>query len=86
MVEGIPLQIKNYIITGLVSNFFYAPYKNGTSSLQKRKHYKKQTQNCILFLFFNKVHIFFDRKENTISFCCYQNENNVVVYQLSNEY
>ena len=33
-------QIKNYIITGLVSNFFYAPRKRVTSSLQKRNHHK----------------------------------------------
>ena len=33
-------QIKNYIITGLVSNFFYAPCKRVTSSLQKRNHHK----------------------------------------------
>ena len=33
-------QIKNYIITGLVSNFFYAPCNRVTSSLQKRNHHK----------------------------------------------
>ena len=32
-------QIKNYIITGLVSNFFNAPCKRMTFSLQKRKHH-----------------------------------------------
>ena len=34
-----PTQIKSYIITGLVSNFFNAPCKRMTSSLQKRKHH-----------------------------------------------
>ena len=33
------LKHKNYIITGLVSNFFNSPCKRVTSSLQKRKHY-----------------------------------------------
>ena len=32
-------QIKNDIITGLVSNFFNAPCKRVKSSLQKRKHH-----------------------------------------------
>ena len=36
-----PSQIKNYIITGLVSNFFKAPCNRVTSSLQKRNHHKK---------------------------------------------
>ena len=36
-------QIKNYIITGLVSNFFNAPCKRVASFLQKRKHH-----NCLL--------------------------------------
>ena len=35
-----PSQIKNDIITGLVSNFFNAPCKRVTSSLQKRNHHK----------------------------------------------
>ena len=33
-------QIKNYIITGLVNNFFYEPCNRVTSSLQKRNHHK----------------------------------------------
>ena len=37
-------QIKNYIIIGLVRNFFNAPCKRVTFSLQKRKHYKIQTK------------------------------------------
>ena len=36
-----PSHIKNYIITGLVSNFVYAaPCERVTSSLQKRNHHK----------------------------------------------
>ena len=35
-----PFQIKNYIITGLVSNFFNAPCNRVTSSLQNRNHHK----------------------------------------------
>ena len=35
-----PSQIKDYIVTGLVSNFFNAHCKKVTSSLQKRKHHK----------------------------------------------
>ena len=35
-----PSQIKNYILTGLVSNFFYAPCNRVTFSLQKRNHHK----------------------------------------------
>ena len=35
-----PSQIKNYIITGLVSNFFNASSKRVKSSMQKRKHHK----------------------------------------------
>ena len=35
-----PSQIKDYIITGLVSNFFYAPCNRVTFSLQKRNHHK----------------------------------------------
>ena len=38
-----PYQIKNYIITELVSNFFIAPCKRVTSSLQKRKHHNSLT-------------------------------------------
>ena len=34
-----PSQIKNYITTGLVSNFFNAPCMRVTSSLQKRKRH-----------------------------------------------
>ena len=35
-----PSQIKNYIITRLVSNFFNASCKRVKSSMQKRKHHK----------------------------------------------
>ena len=35
-----PSQIKYYIITGLVSNFFYAPCNRVITSLQKRNHHK----------------------------------------------
>ena len=33
-------EIKNYIITGLVSNVFNVPCRKVTFSLQKRKHHK----------------------------------------------
>ena len=35
-----PSHIKNYIITGLVSNFFNVPCNRVTFSLQKRNHHK----------------------------------------------
>ena len=49
-----PSQRKNYIITGLDRNFFNAPCKRVTSSLQKRKH-------CKSWYPYNK---------DNISFCC----------------
>ena len=42
-----PSHIKNYIITGLVSNFFYTPCNRVTSFLQKRNHHKFTFQNTL---------------------------------------
>ena len=39
-----PSHIKNYIITGLVNNLFYAPWNRVKSSLQKRNHHKSGTR------------------------------------------
>ena len=51
-------QRKNCIITGLISDFFNAPCKRVTSSLQKRKHHKALQLQCFLFGY----HIYMETK------------------------
>ena len=48
-----PSQIKDYIITGLVSNFFNTPCKRVTSSFQNRKHKKFAEKKSSEEIFFH---------------------------------
>ena len=70
------LKVQSYIITGLVSNFFYAPCNRVTSSLQKRNHHKVISRSIFEDVCEDKIDVCLEIKSRvTLANRCYNGLN-----------